>query len=409
MTEPYAGSGSWAIVNGPASASKIGIVGAGAMGSGIAQVVAGAGHHVLLGDSIVGAVRRAQTGIRASLDKLTEKGKLDAQKRGLILSRIDFFEEPLRMDSSPFRDCSLVIEAIPEVLAEKQALFASLASVVAPTTVLASNTSSLSIASIARTCVNPERVIGLHFFNPAPLMPLVEVVPWMGTSPEVLAGTLAVVNAWRKTTVVAADTPGFIVNRVARPFYGEALRILDEGIADCATVDWAMQEFGGFRMGPFELMDFIGNDVNFAVTRSMFEAFFWEPRYKPSLTQKRLVDAGFFGRKSGRGFYRHDGSPAPEPVKDPAVGRRVFERVLAMLINEAADALLFRVASASDIDLAVIKGVNYPKGLLAWSDELGSAWAFERLSALQAEYGEERYRPSPLLRRMAQVKGRFHA
>ena len=170
-----------------------------------------------------------------------------------------------------------------------------------------------------------------------------------------------------------------------------------------------MKELGGFKMGPFELMDFIGNDVNFAVTRTMFESSFWEPRYKPSLTQKRLVDAGFLGRKSGRGYYHYDGSAMPDPAKDVGVGRTVFERVLAMLINEAADALFYRVASAGDIDLAMMKGVNYPKGLLAWSDELGPTWAFDRLTALQAEYGEDRYRPSPLLRRVALSNGRFHA
>ena len=409
MSAPAPDSGAWAMVNAPAGGSRVGIVGAGAMGTGIAQVAAAAGHFVFLGDATAGAVRRAQAGIRSSLDTLVDKGRLDAQKRGLILSRIDFYEEPLGVDLSPYRECALVIEAIHEDLSAKQALFAALASVLPSTAVLASNTSSLSIASIARACVHPERVIGMHFFNPAPVLPLVEIVPWLGTSDEVLAGTRALVDSWQKTTVVAADTPGFIVNRVARPFYGEALRIHDEGIADCATIDWAMKELGGFRMGPFELMDFIGNDVNFAVTNSMFESFFWEPRYKPSLTQKRLVEAGFLGRKAGRGFYRHDGSPVPEPHKDPALARTVFERILAMLINEAADAVFHRVASPPDVDLAMVKGVNYPKGLLAWSDELGASWSFDRLNALQAEYGEERYRPSPLLRRTAQAGGRFRA
>ena len=408
MTEPGRDSGAWAVVNSSASDTKVGIVGAGAMGTGIAQVAAAAGHYVLLGDATAGAVRRAQSNIRSSLDKLVEKGKIDAQKRGLILSRIDFFEEPLGVDASQYRDCTLVIEAIHEDLSAKQALFAALASVVPSTAVLASNTSSLSIASIAHACVQPERVIGIHFFNPAPILPLVEIVPWLGTSPAVLDRTRTLVDSWRKTTVIAADTPGFIVNRVARPYYGEALRIHDEGIADCATIDWAMKELGGFRMGPFELMDFIGNDVNFAVTRTMYESSFWEPRYKPSLTQKQLVDAGFLGRKSGRGYYRYDGSAMPAATTDAALGKRVFERILAMLINEAADAVFYRVANASDVDLAMTKGVNYPKGLLAWSDALGSSWAFDRLVALQAEYAEDRYRPSVLLRRMAGAKGRFH-
>ncbi len=409
MTDSMPHTVASAMVNSPAGEIRIGIVGAGAMGTGIAQVAAAAGHQVLLGDSVAGAASRAQAGIRASLDKLMAKGKLDAPACGRILSRISFVDEPLGMDLSPYGDCSLVIEAIHEDLGAKQALFAALASVVSPTAVLASNTSALSIASIASPGARPERVIGVHFFNPAPVLPLVEIVPWLGTDPTVLEGTRALVDSWRKTTVIAADTPGFIVNRVARPFYSEALRIHDEGIADCATIDWAMKELGGFKMGPFELMDFIGNDVNFAVTRTMFESSFWEPRYKPSLTQKRLVDAGFLGRKSGRGYYRYDGSAMPDPAKDVGVGRTVFERVLAMLINEAADALFYRVASAGDIDLAMMKGVNYPKGLLAWSDELGPTWAFDRLTALQAEYGEDRYRPSPLLRRVALSNGRFHA
>jgi 3-hydroxybutyryl-CoA dehydrogenase len=408
MSNDTRDSGAWALVNATVGDVRIGVVGAGAMGSGIAQVAAAAGHHVLLGDSQAGAVRRAQANIRGALDKLVEKGKIDAQRRGLILSRIDFFEEPLGVDLSPYRECSLVIEAIHEDLAAKQALFAALAAVLAPDAVIASNTSSLSIASLARTCVRPERVIGIHFFNPAPVLPLVEVVPWLGSSPTVTNATRTLVDSWKKTTVVATDSPGFIVNRVARPYYGEALRIHDEGIADFATIDWAMKSLGGFRMGPFELMDFIGNDVNFAVTRSMFESFYGEPRYKPSLTQKQLVDAGYLGRKAGRGYYRYDGTPMPEARQDADLGRRIFERVLTMLINEAADAVFWRVATARDVDLAMMQGVNYPKGLLAWSDELGASWAFDHLTTLQAEYGEDRYRPSPLLRRVARTGGRFH-
>jgi 3-hydroxybutyryl-CoA dehydrogenase len=409
MSEPTRDSGAWALVSTAAHEMKIGVVGAGAMGAGIAQVAAAAGYYVMLGDAGAGAVRNAQNVVRSSLDKLVEKGKIDAARRGLILSRIDFFDEPLGMDLSPYRECALVIEAIHEDLSAKQTLFAGLAAAVAPNAILASNTSSLSIASIASSCVRPERVIGIHFFNPAPVMPLVEIVPWLGTGPSVIEGTRTLIEGWRKSPVIAADTPGFIVNRVARPYYGEALRIHDEGIADCSTIDWAMKELGGFKMGPFELMDFIGHDVNFTVTRSMYESMFWEPRYKPSLSQKRLVDAGFFGRKAGRGFYRYDGTPNPEPTKDKVLGVQIFERILSMLINEAADAVFYRVASAKDIDTAMQKGVNYPRGLLEWSDTLGTSWAFERIIALQAEYGEDRYRPSPLLRRNSRNKARFHA
>jgi 3-hydroxybutyryl-CoA dehydrogenase len=274
--------------------------------------------------------------------------------------------------------------------------------------VLATNTSSLPVTAIASACQRSERVLGIHFFNPAPVMPLVEIVPGLSTEPDVTSAARALVDRWGKTTVVAKDTPGFIVNRVARPFYGESLRILEEGIADVATIDWAMRRLGGFRMGPFELMDLIGLDVNYAVTRSVFEALYFDPRHRPSLTQRRLVEAGFLGRKTGRGFYDYrDGAVAPEPVQDPDLGGEILLRVLAMLVNEAADAVFLNVASARDVELAMTKGVNYPKGLLAWGDEIGLERVLERLTALQEEYGEDRYRPSPLLRRMVRAGRRF--
>jgi 3-hydroxybutyryl-CoA dehydrogenase len=342
-----------------------------------------------------------------------QKGKLDSAAREGTLSRIACVEPaPGSNAFAAFAGCTMIVEAVVEDLRIKQDVFTSVGAVVGAGTVLATNTSSLSIAAIARGCPRPERVVGVHFFNPAPVLPLVEIVPWLGTSTAVTERTRALVDSWGKTTVLAADTPGFIVNRVARPFYGEALRIHDEGIADCATIDGAMKELGGFRMGPFELMDFIGNDVNFTVTKTMFESCFWEPRYRPSLTQQRLVEAGRLGRKTGEGFFQY-GAPGASRPADGARGtadaaRAVFERILAMLINEAADAVFWRVASVDDIDLAMTKGVNYPKGLLAWSDELGPTWAYDRLVHLQDEYGEDRYRPSALLRRMARERGRFH-
>ena len=388
---------------------RIGVIGAGAMGSGIAQVAAAAGHRVVLADAIAGATGRARNAMSAGLAKLVDKGKLDEAARAGILERIDFRPHALNDDLSSYADCGMVIEAIVEDIGAKRKVFNFVSAVVAPDAIVASNTSSLSIASLARASAGAERVIGIHFFNPAPVLPLVEIVPWLGTTSEVTTRARALVDSWKKTTVLAADTPGFIVNRIARPYYGEALRIYDEGIADYATIDWAMREFGGFKMGPFELMDFIGNDVNFAVTSTMFASCFWEPRYRPSLTQQRLVEAGFLGRKSGRGYYVYDDDVGqPEPVNDRALGTRIYERILSMLINEAADAVQYRVASANDIDLAMMKGVNYPKGLLAWSDELGPAWAFDRLVRLQDEYGEDRYRPSALLRRMAREQKCFH-
>jgi 3-hydroxybutyryl-CoA dehydrogenase len=225
-------------------------------------------------------------------------------------------------------------------------------------------------------------------------------VPAITTERAVLERARALVDGWKKTTVIATDTPGFIVNRIARPFYGESLRLLEEGVADAATIDWAVRDVGGFRMGPFELMDFIGNDVNYAVTRSVFESFFYDSRYKPTITQQRLVEAGLYGRKRGRGYYDYrDGAVRPEPSRDPSVARAVVDRVVAMLVNEAVDAVHMRVASPQDIETAMTKGVNYPKGLLAWGDEIGPATVLARLELLQAEYGEDRYRPSPLLRR----------
>ena len=388
----------------------VGVIGAGAMGSGIAQVAAAAGHRVVLADARTGATEAARANLGLTLEKLVEKGKLDRNDADRLIGRVDYQWEPLGTDFSAYARCGLVIEAIVEDLDAKQDLLRRLEAVVARDTVLATNTSSLPVASLASACAVPERVVGLHFFNPAPILPLVEVVPWLGGDPIVASSSYALMREWKKTPVLASDSPGFIVNRVARPFYGEAIRLLEEGVADIATIDWAMTEYGKFRMGPFELMDFIGNDVNFAVTRSVFTSMFYDPRYKPSLTQARMVDAGFLGRKTGRGYYDYRaGAVRPAAKKDPAVGLLIFERILAMLINEAVDAVLMRVASPEDIDLAMTKGVNYPKGLLAWANEIGPARVLGWLERLQQEYGEDRYRASPLLRRMVRDEQRFFA
>lgn len=240
-------------------------------------------------------------------------------------------------------------------------------------------------------------------------MPLVEIVPAIQTSEQVAQDSRALIDAWGKTSVLTKDTPGFIVNRLARPFYAEGLRMYEEGIADIPTIDWAMKNIGGFRMGPFELMDFIGNDVNYAVTTTVFEAFYYDPRYKPALTQKRLNEAGWLGRKTGRGYYDYsEGAEAPAPTEDQTLGQRIVDRTVAMLVNEAADALYLNIASREDLDLAMLKGVNYPKGLLKWADEIGLQECLNRLEALHMVYGEDRYRPSPILRQMARDSQTFY-
>jgi 3-hydroxybutyryl-CoA dehydrogenase len=389
-------------------AATVGVVGAGAMGSGIAQVAAAAGHRVIIADAVDGAAAKAKLRVAGTFDRLVEKQKLSRAESDARLGRIDFIDAPLGADLTAFSGCGIVVEAIVEQLDAKRRLFGGLEESVDTGAVLATNTSSLSVTAIASACVHKERVIGLHFFNPAPVLPLVEVVPWVGTAQEVTRAAHELMVEWKKTPVIASDTPGFIVNRVARPFYGEAVRIAEEGIADYATIDWAMREVGKFRMGPFELMDFIGNDVNYAVTRSVFDAFSYDPRYRPSLTQQRLVEAGFLGKKAGRGYYDYSAeAKRPEPRSDPALGRLIFERIIAMLINEAVDAVYMGVATPADIDMAMTRGVNYPKGLLAWADEIGIEKVFGWMERLREEYSEDRYRPSPLLRRMAGAGQRF--
>jgi len=387
----------------------IGVLGAGAMGSGIAQVAATIGHKVILFDSNGDALLRAQAGITKNLRRDIEKGRIDEKQAQTIQERISFIDGTRAEPLKPFEHASLVIEAVVENLEIKQELFRRLEAVVSADCLLATNTSSLSVASIASPRKMPQRVIGIHFFNPVPAMPLVEIIPGVATKPHTIEIATTLIKSWGKITVLAKDTPGFIVNRIARPFYGEPIRLLEEGVADVATIDWALKEIGGFRMGPFELMDFIGNDINFTVTETVYESFFYDPRFKPSLTQKRLVEARFLGRKSGRGYYDYrPGAEQPIPNKDSALGETIVRRVVAMLINEAADAVFLKIASVEDIELAMTKGVNYPRGLLSWADELGIENVLQTLVALQDEYGEDRYRPNPLLKRMAKSGQTFH-
>ncbi|MBL0937876.1 MAG: 3-hydroxybutyryl-CoA dehydrogenase [Gemmatimonadaceae bacterium] len=382
----------------------VGVIGAGAMGAGIAQVAAMHRHDVVIADAHPMALVKARTGHEKAMLREVEKGRLTREAADAVLARFTYVSGVSVAELAPFAACDFVIEAIIEQLDAKKELFRTLEQVIRDDAILASNTSSLSIAALAGACRHKDRVVGVHFFNPAPVMPLVEIIPAITTDVSVAERSRALADSWRKTTVMAADTPGFIVNRVARPFYGEAMRIREEGIADCATIDWAMKTIGGFRMGPFELTDFIGHDVNFAVTRSVFDAMYGDPRYRPSLQQQRLLEAGWLGRKTGRGFYDYaEGAVMPAPVEDPSLGQGIVDRILAMLVNEAVDAVHFGVCSVADVELAMTTGVNYPKGLLAWGDEIGAANVQARLQALHFETGDDRYRPSVRLRRAVQA------
>ncbi|TCK06980.1 3-hydroxyacyl-CoA dehydrogenase [Marinobacterium mangrovicola] len=501
----------------------VGVIGAGTMGAGIAQVAAQAGHPVILVDMNAEALERGIAGIRKALSRLAEKGKITAAAADEIGNRINPAQE-----LSALADTQLVVEAIVEKLEVKQSVFAELETICSDTTILASNTSSISITSIASALKHPERFAGLHFFNPAPVMKLVEVIHGLATAGPVIDTLLELTKGWGKVAVAAKSSPGFIVNRVARPFYAEGMRLVEEGVAEPALVDALMRQSGGFRMGPFELTDLIGQDVNYAVTCSVFASYYNDPRFKPSLVQKELVDAGWLGRKSGRGFYRYEEGKqqAEEPewdeirfggffqirevVNSPAIGALVTRiqdsgvvipqlsegetgeirfangarlmltngqttlersqamndpfliqmdlaqdytsctalaisarpelpeevwtevyalldflgiksirvkdmpglvvmRTVAMLINEACDALHLGIASAQGIDDAMQAGLNYPQGLFAWADQLRPAYVAEVLENTARFYADDRYRLSPALRVQSRLGQSFYA
>lgn len=375
---------------------NIGIIGAGTMGIGIAQVAATNGCKVWVYDANAKQVETATLGLEKTLTKLVDKQKISAEKMTEILANISIATE-----LKDFKDCELIIEAIIENKEIKTKVFTELENYVSESCILSSNTSSISITSLGAELKKPERFIGIHFFNPAPLMPLVEVIPSLLTEKTLAEKIYNLMKEWGKTPVIAKDIPGFIVNRIARPYYGEGLRIVEENIATPEQVDDAMKTLGNFKMGPFELMDLIGVDVNFAVTTTVYKDYFYDPKYKPSLLQQRMSEAKLHGRKTGKGFYDYnEGAEKPVAQKDDALYQQIFLRIISMLINEAVEAKRLGVANDEDIELAMQKGVNYPKGLLSWGKEIGYAKIAETLQNLYEEYQEERYRQSPLLKKM---------
>lgn len=372
---------------------NIGIIGSGTMGIGVAQVAATKNCRVFLYDQNSTQTEKSLEGLQKILARLVEKAKISYEESENIYNRIVFCTK-----LKDLKECDLVIEAIIENKEIKQQVFKDLESIVSDDCILASNTSSISITSISSELKNPARFLGIHFFNPAPLMPLVEIIPGLLTAESLPQKIYNLMKEWGKVPVIAQDLPGFIVNRVARPFYGEALRLVEEKLATPEQVDDAMRTVGNFKMGPFELMDLIGIDINFSVTKTVYADYFYDPKYKPSLLQQRMSEAKLHGRKTGRGFYNYaKDAIKPVPKKDEKLYQEVFIRIISMLINEAVEAKRLKIATDEDLELAMQKGVSYPIGLLAWGKEIGFDKISETLNILHETYQEERYRQSPAL------------
>ena len=390
------------------AARVIGVLGAGTMGSGIAQLACRSGARTLLHDPIPDALQRGLERARDGLQKEAAKGRLTQEEAQAGIERLEAVN-----DLAAFAPCELVIEAVPERLDLKHDLYRQLSEIVSEECVLATNTSSLLVTAIAAGATHPERVVGMHFFNPAPIMRLLEVVAGEQSSEDALALAHATGEAMGKTVIRAHDGPGFLVNRCNRPFGLEALRLLQERIADIETIDRIVRMEGGFRMGPFELMDLVGVDTGLEISKSFYEQSFGEPRWRPSPIAARYVAAGLHGRKSGRGYYDYSSDPYRPPDPDPpaagpdaeakpAAGG-VLERIVCQVINECAFALGEGVGSAEDIDTGMVLGLNYPRGPLAWADEIGLDHVLAVLDGLWEEYREERYRPAPALRSLVRA------
>ncbi|GAA6526117.1 3-hydroxyacyl-CoA dehydrogenase NAD-binding domain-containing protein [Intrasporangium sp. DVR] len=382
--------------------NDVAVIGAGAMGAGIAQVAAAAGHRVSLVDAVPGAAEAAIERLGGGLDRLVAKGRLTTDDAAAIRGRLT----PVgAVDELP--ECALVVEAVPEDLALKRKIFGDLGASQPTWTILATNTSSIDVSAIAEAVIHPERVVGLHFFNPPQVMALVEVVHGEKSGASVLDEAVDLMRAWGKTPVRCSSTPGFIVNRVARPFYGEAQRMVAAGVADPATIDWILREKGGFPMGPLELTDFIGQDVNLAVGTSVWEQTGRDERYAPTEFQRGLVEAGRLGRKSGQGVYTYAADGAlvgGDPdlgLAERLVGGPIetdpLARTVAMLVNEAVDLVGRGEATAEDVDVAMVLGTRYPRGPIEWGREIGFAVVSRQIEELDRAFPGGRYRPSPAL------------